>query len=204
MNALSRAIRAGVTGGLRGVAKTLPGIVVSYDSTTETCSVKPAVHQLVPVEYDLDEDHVEELPVLYDVPVAWPRAKGFSLVGELEAGDSVLLVAFDRDVSGWRRSGKASEPDTALAHAWSSAVAIPGLQPDEPCFEAPGDAAALAGRVLAELQTLRNYVAALRLAYNGHVHSVSGSATTGMTLGTVVSEPSTPTSVASAILKLDE
>jgi Phage protein Gp138 N-terminal domain len=157
MNALARAIRAGVTGGLRGVAKTLPGIVVSYDSATETCSVQPAVHQLVPVEYDLDEDHVEELPILYDVPVAWPRAKGYSLVGELEAGDSVLLVAFDRDVSGWRRSGKASEPDTALAHAWSSAVAIPGLQPDEPCFEAPGDAAALAsaldafGRVVAAL-----------------------------------------------------
>ncbi len=183
------------------MAKTLPGVVVSYDATSKTCSVQPAVHLLVPTEADPDEDYVEELPVLLDVPVAWPRAQGYSLVGSLSPGDSVLLVACDRDISGWRRSGKASEPDTAQVHSWSSAIAIPGLQPDSGGFATPSDKAALASDLDKLIGILKGWSpvtsdggAALKAAINVAFPNYSSNP---------APVPSTATTVGSSKLRLD-
>lgn len=100
------------------LAVSLPGTVESYDASSKTAVVRPGVHRLVPSMTDADLDELEELPAVR-VPVAWPRARGYSMVGTLSAGDPVLLICQDRDISGWRRSGKPSEPDDARTHVWA-------------------------------------------------------------------------------------
>jgi hypothetical protein len=138
-----------------GVA--LPGIVLSYDAATQTASIQPAVNRWVPDESSPDEDLSEPLPALQSVPVMWPKGRNFSVTGTLAAGDPVLLVCIDRDMSGWRTSGAQSDPQDARLHDWSSAVAIPGLVPSTSPFSVPSDAAALAN----VLDTLGRSVAAL-------------------------------------------
>lgn len=130
------------------LGKALPGTVVSYSAGSKTCSVQPAVHRLVPFDDDPDTDDFEVLPVLQNVPVCWPKGRNFSIEGTLSAGDPVLLVCMDRDISKWRSSGVPSEPADARQHSWASAVAIPGLVPDVASFTpAPTDAPALASKM---------------------------------------------------------
>ena len=179
-----------------GVA--LPGIVLSYDSATQTASIQPAVNRWVPDESSPDEDLSEPLPALQSVPVMWPKGRNFSVTGTLAAGDPVLLVCIDRDMSGWRTSGAQSDPQDARLHDWSSAVAIPGLVPSTSPFPVPSDAAALASLVLARLNALVSTVNSLITAYNLHGHATLGTAPSTLFGSTAAA----PASVASTILKL--
>lgn len=154
----------------------LPGIVVSYDSATETATIQPAVNRLLPSVSDPDEDVSEKLPAIPDVPVAWYRARGVSIVPPegLSPGDPVTLLCCDRDISAWSRSGALSDPDDARAHSWANAIAIPGLVPSTNPFPAPSDAAALASLVYTQLAALTVQVNALTLAHNTHTHTIFG------------------------------
>ncbi len=132
----------------RRLSKALPGTVVTYNAATKTATVKPGVHRLVPSVSDPDDDEIEELPAIPDVPVCWPVGRGFAItpgIGLLP-GDPVLLVCCDRDISGWLRTGTPSDPDDARLHSWGSAVAIPGLV-HSAYANTPVDAAALASRL---------------------------------------------------------
>lgn len=189
---------------LRAVGKALPGTVVSYDAVTETCVVRPGVNRLVPSVQDDVPDDFEELPALQDVPVMWPRARGFSLVGSLGSGDTVFLVCCDRDISGWRATGQPSDPEDVRQHSWGSVVAIPGLVPDTNPFTTPGDAAALASRVEAELNSLRSAIETLRLAYTTHTHTDPVSGSTGVPSAPDTTSTPAVGSVGSALLKLEE
>jgi hypothetical protein len=115
----------------RMLSKALPGTVVTYDTATKTCTVRPGVHRLVMSTSDFDDDEIEELPAIPNVPVLWPQGRGFAFTPSvgLLPGDPVLLICCDRDISGWLETGVPSAPDDARAHSWSSAVAIPGLVP---------------------------------------------------------------------------
>jgi hypothetical protein len=208
MSTWGAVIEARVGRNLRGMAKALPGVVISYDEETETCSVQPAVHELVPTEEDPDDHYVRPVTVIPNVQVAWPRGRNFRVVGKLNPGDSVLLLAFDRNANGWRRSGKASEPDVDQVHSWSSVVALPGLEPDVGGFPVPSDAAARASRVEAELESLREKLNDLVSAFNTHVHASIGAAPTVVAAPGVPPIPALPApavgSVASAAIKLSE
>ena len=65
------------------------GKVLSYDASRQTAQVQPVIQaryrgkdgSLIP----------QGQPILSDVPVAWPACGGWSLVGELVAGDTVML-----------------------------------------------------------------------------------------------------------------
>lgn len=95
----------------------LPAIVRSYDSSTQTAEVQLAV-QL----------RGNPVPPLADVPVAWPGgAAGFVHV-PLAAGDTVLVVFTEEDHSGWHATGSVSAPRVLARHGLH-AVAIPGLRP---------------------------------------------------------------------------
>jgi hypothetical protein len=95
----------------------LPGIVKSYSSTTQTASVQLAV-QL----------RGNNVPPLSDVPVCWPGgAAGFVHV-PLAAGDTVLVIFTEEDFSRWFTTGSVSAP-AVLARHGLHAVAIPGLRP---------------------------------------------------------------------------
>lgn len=94
----------------------LPGVVKSYDSATQTAVVQLAVQLLG-----------NTVPPLPDVPVAWPGgAAGFVHV-PLADGDPVLVVFCEEDFSGWWDTGSVSAPRVLARHGLH-AVAIPGLR----------------------------------------------------------------------------
>lgn len=184
------------------LAKCLPGNIVNYDEATETATIRLGVFRLVPSLTNPDLDEVEQLPDLFNVPIAWPRAQGYALVGTLEPGDPVAVHGLDRDISGWRRSNKASEPDDARTHRWTAAFAVPGLQADTGKFTTPSDAAALASKVETALDAIRNKLNALISVYATHIHADPVSGETGTPSATTTQLGDTAP-VASAILKLE-
>jgi protein gp138 len=188
----AQGIRIGIATALRNFAVAQPGTVLSYDESSQTCSVQPGVHRLLPSIEDNDEDVVEPLPSIQHVPVCWLVGRGIQVKATLEPGDSVLLVACDFDPSGWMRAGSPQPPDDARVHHWSNAVAIPGLVPSQSPFQEPSDAAALASKVDAILHALSGGTPG-----SGYGASVIAALTTAG-----LSEPTATT--ASSILLLDE
>lgn len=200
---LSQVIDRKVDKRFNSLAKGLPGNIVSYDEASETATIRLGVYRLVPSLTNPDVDVVEQMPDLFNVPIAWPRARGYALVGTLAAGDPVAVHGLDRDISGWRRSNKASTPDDARTHTWAAAFAVPGLQADTGGFPEPGDAAALASKTLTELTALKTKLNFLITLFNAHTHldPVSGTTSGPSAIATAAADPA---SVASAILKLEE
>lgn len=88
---------------------TMLGSVVSYDPTTRTASVQPMQND-PRSNVTTDEVVPEPWPVLQHVPVAWPRAGGFMIVGTLSAGDGVTLQAFDLDPTAVLQQGRSQSP----------------------------------------------------------------------------------------------
>lgn len=120
-----------------------PGIIVDYAADTQraTVALGLAVRVRAP---DGTESH--EAPVtLHDVPIAWPRAGGFSLTFPLTAGDEVLCVFSGRSLDEWKlgasRVGvQASDP---RRFAVQDAIAIPMVAAAAPLPSTAIDAAAL-------------------------------------------------------------
>lgn len=202
---------------LAAMGGSCPGNVVSYDEDTETATVQLGVHRLLPLADDPDQDEVEEHPPVYSVPVAWPRARGYSVVGSLQAGDPVLLVACPRDISGWRRTGKPAAPGDARLGGSAGVVAIPGLEAAVSGFPTPSDAAALASKLDTLIGIILGALAAQPLPGTPPGPPGTGDwslfqATVALYFPAIASKPATPApadittddTTGSAILKLEE
>lgn len=196
---LNQAITGPIEKRLRNAAMALPGVVKKFNGTT--VDVQPGVHRTIPSSEDPDLDELEEMPVIPNVPIVWVQSVGIKVRGTLRVGDPVLIIAMDRDISGWRKSGKASAPNDARSHHWGNCIAIPGLIPNSDPFPEPSDAAALASLVKDELDKVKADMQRLITWVTSGTNSggpVAFVPPTGPTLG-----PHTPASVASTILKLD-
>ncbi|HBC8135991.1 TPA: hypothetical protein KE125_002059 [Escherichia coli] len=104
----------------------LPGIIQSFDPVTVTCTVQPAIYG-----QRLGDDGAlvsEEIPILPDVPVVFPRGGGCTLTFPVKAGDECLLVFSDRCIDFWWQSGGVQEPVDPRQHDLSDAFAIVGPQ----------------------------------------------------------------------------
>lgn len=112
-----------------GLYTAMPGIVRSYDAAKQTAEIQPALQSITRAVDDDEEDLVESLPVLAEVPVMWTRGGGQFLHFPLGAGDSVLLVFCQQDTNAWRRDGGEVDPGTSERHGLSGAVAVPGFFP---------------------------------------------------------------------------
>jgi hypothetical protein len=101
----------------------LPGIVRSYDAATQLASVQPAVQDF---ETGEDGERTDKtLPVIPDVPVAWPGGSGQYFHPGLTAGDEVLLVFSSLDPSVWHRTGSVSKAADLGRHVPAHAFAVP-------------------------------------------------------------------------------
>jgi len=101
---------------LADVHVALPGIVVVYNPLTQKADIKPGVR--VPIEgAKTDKPVYETLPIIPQVPVAWPAA--------LLPGDSVLLVFSELDAQAWEATGTLSNPKTVERHGLGSPFAVP-------------------------------------------------------------------------------
>ncbi|CCF09305.1 Gp138 family membrane-puncturing spike protein [Pantoea ananatis] len=104
----------------------LPGIVLSFDPATCTCTVQPAI-----AGQGVDEKGQSQsapLPLLIDVPVIFPRGGGCTITFPVKAGDECLVVFSDRCIDFWWQNGGVQEPVDPRQHDLSDAFAFVGPQ----------------------------------------------------------------------------
>lgn len=149
-------IRAALEHRLDGVHVATVCQVVSYDPILQTADLRPVVRRAIRNEDDEIVEH-EELCVLPNVPVLWPRAGGFFFHMPLAAGDHVLAVFAHESFAMWRETGSVSDPGDLRKHGLSNAIAIAGIEHAlAPLSPAPLDLAArIAGMCFGEDGTPR-------------------------------------------------
>lgn len=110
---------------LRDVHTALPGRVEKYDPSTGKADVKPLVKRM------FSDGTEQELPVVPNVPVLWPRTANAILHLPLAKGDGVLLVCSEKPLDLWLSSkmGRVVSPKDRRVFSLTDAVAIPGLWP---------------------------------------------------------------------------
>lgn len=120
---LAQVIKDAVEQRLTEVHVCLPAQVVSYDSSKQMATVQPSFLR----KYQTGE--VVQMPVINNVPVAFPRAGKAYLSLPMNAGDHVLLVFSERSLDVWLSAGGIVDPNDSRKHHISDAIAIPGCYP---------------------------------------------------------------------------
>lgn len=124
-DALQNAIE-GATNSLRCAS---PAIIQSFDPTTQTAKVQPAINDR---RKENGEIKSEQLPLLNDVPVIFPKCKDFAITLPIQEGDFCLLVYCDSCIDAFIQNGVQSEQVETRHHDLSDAIAIVGLSAGEP------------------------------------------------------------------------
>jgi len=108
-----------------------PGIIQSFDETTQTVTVQLAIKELIYI----DVLESKAIPQLGDVPLVIPRAGNFVITVPPKKGDECLVVFADTCIDSWWKSGEetgnpnsfgARDPMSLRRHDLSDAFAILG------------------------------------------------------------------------------
>lgn len=102
-----------------------PGIINSFDATTQTCTVQLALREEV-----TNEDYTKQwmnIPLLLDVPICIPRAGGFALTLNIKKGDECLIIFSDMCLDAWFSLSGIQNQLEKRRHSLSDAICIPGL-----------------------------------------------------------------------------
>lgn len=121
---LSEIIKAAMRHELSTVHTALPGRIESYNATLQQATIAPLINK----KY---RDGVEEnMPVLINVPVIFPRTANSIISLPITNGDLVLVVFSERSMDTWLSStgGEAAPLDNRFFDL-SDGIAIPGLYP---------------------------------------------------------------------------
>ena len=114
-------LEAAMASHLENVHTAIPGVVVSGGGGV--VNVKPLLNR------KLRDGTVEEMPVIPNVPVWFPRGGGASITWPVGAGDGCLLIFAERSLDEWKGSGSTVTPDDPRRHGLSDAIAFVGLNP---------------------------------------------------------------------------
>ena len=95
----------------------LPGTVVSFDPSTQTAGIQPAV-----------KIGSRMFPVLPEVPVFFPGTRENAITWPVSAGDECLVILADAEIDAWFENGEASAPRSARKHSLSDAFAFVGFR----------------------------------------------------------------------------
>lgn len=122
-------IRLAIESRLGDVYTALPGRIESYDAATQTADVAPTVRRAVPTGPE-GAPKLEDIPVIPNVPILFPRGGAFSVTWPLEKGNHVVLIFMTYALAQWRKTGKTADPGDLRLHHVNNAVAIPILAPN--------------------------------------------------------------------------
>lgn len=107
----------------------LPGRIDKYDVGEQKADIQLLLQRVL-VDTDGTELPAETLPILHDVPIAFPRGGGFFLSWPLAEGDLVHVVFVERSTDQYLGGdGKLTKPLDFRSHSLSDAVAYPGYYP---------------------------------------------------------------------------
>lgn len=121
-------IRAGIAAQLFELHVALPASIEKYDAAKQKIDAKPLLKRNVVLSDG--SELLEELPIITDVPVQFPRGGGFFTSLPLAVGDHVLLIFNERSIDKFTQGdGSDTDPTDVRMHDLSDAVAIPGFYP---------------------------------------------------------------------------
>jgi hypothetical protein len=109
-----------------GLWTALPGKIVSYDATKQTCSVQPTIQLTRQLRDGTSE--IITLPKLVDVPVMFPGAGGYTLTFPVATGDEILVVFASRCIDAWWSLGDPQPQGNLRMHDLSDGFAILGTR----------------------------------------------------------------------------
>lgn len=119
-----RAIREAIESALMDVHVALPCKVQSYDETTQRVDVIPQIKR--PIEnFDTGAIEHEELPVLPNIPVAFPRSSGFFCSFPIAKDDFVLVVFSEYSIDQWLEKGRVTAPGDIGHLTLTGGIALP-------------------------------------------------------------------------------
>jgi len=121
---IAEAVRARVA----NIHTAIPGVVVSYDSATQSASVKIRVNGRRRKVRDGPVTTYSP-PIIALVPVIMPGGVSSGLTVPIEPGDPVMIYFSERDHSRWLQTGEQSDPVDVRRFDRSDAVAVPGCFP---------------------------------------------------------------------------
>lgn len=128
ISSLATNIRQGIETKLKDLHTSMPGIVQTFDASTQTATIQPAVKRIfITRDEEIEILTPTDLPILINVPVVFPRGGGFSLTFPVQPGDECLLVFCERAIDTWHESGNISQPNAKRFHSLSDATAFVGL-----------------------------------------------------------------------------
>lgn len=106
---------------LKMIRTATPAEIVAYEPATQRATVEPSLELLL-----TDGSSMPRAQAL-DVPVIFPAGGGWRITFPLTAGDEVLLVNCDRDISGFKQSGGRGRLPSDRVMAESDVVALAGF-----------------------------------------------------------------------------
>lgn len=116
----------------------LPGKIVTYDAATQTAEIQLQIKRQLRNEDDVVVS--EEMPLLPNVPIAFPRSTTFFVSFPLAADDFVMVIFQESSIDAWRSQGSLIPAGDTRRHTLTGAVALPCLYPNTaPLAEASED-----------------------------------------------------------------
>ena len=121
---MARVIREAIDSALIDVHTAMVCCVQSYDPATQRADVVPQIRR--PLEsLDTGEIEHEDLPVLPNIPVAFPRAGNFFMSFPIKKGDFVLVVYNEYSIDQWLEKGRATAPGDIGHLTMTGGIALP-------------------------------------------------------------------------------
>lgn len=102
----------------------MPGIVESFDPVKQTVVVRPAIREKLNLNGKITW---EEIPLIPDVPVYFPRAGGYVMTMPIQEGDECLLLFADSCIDAWYQCGGVQNQIERRRHDLSDACALVGV-----------------------------------------------------------------------------
>ncbi len=106
----------------------LPGVIQTYDETTQTATIEIQLQRLL--EKADGTLTGETLPVIQNVPVWSYRTAKFFLSLPIEPGDTGDIIFSEASIGQWRAVDGIAAPDDVGRHTLSGAKFYPGLVKD--------------------------------------------------------------------------
>ncbi len=118
------------------VHTSIPGAIVSYTASSKQAIVQPLVQKRI---WQGGVLTAVPLPVIYDVPVQFPGTARWQISGDLQAGDTGLIMFSEASLDAWLQSaGGSNQVDPQDDRRFrsttrsSSRASIPSRRPGSP------------------------------------------------------------------------
>lgn len=101
----------------------IPCIVQSYNPVRGTVECQPAIREKIINQNEVTE--YQNLPLLLDVPVAFPSSNSWSITFPIQKGDECLVLFSDLSIDNFWEKGNVQNPIEDRRHDLSDGIAIP-------------------------------------------------------------------------------